>query len=412
MITEKKALTRFSVAVISAACLLIAALPGYAEQNDADSKVAGGSAEYPSVDPSFLSALEWRLIGPFRGGRVPAVAGDPIDPLVFYMGTSHGGVWKTTDAGTYWRNVSDDFFRTSPVGAMAVSRSNPGVVYVGMGESSPRQNLTPGDGVYKSTDGGKTWTHVGLADTRHISKVRIHPTNPDIAYVAAMGDIFGTNPERGVYRTKDGGSTWQRVLYKSERACAVDLSLDPTNPDVLFASLNQFQRFPWDESSGGPDSGLHKSTDGGDTWTEITRNPGLPTGVVGKIGVAISPPQPNRVYAIFEAAEGGVFRSDDGGATWRKVYDDREQRREASSYLHITAHPQDPDTVYVQHVQVWKSTDGGSTFNAQPMGHSDHHSLWIDPNNPQRIIDGGDGGAAVSMNGGTSWSNAGQSADS
>ena len=258
MITEKKALTRFSVAVISAACLLIAALPGYAEQNDADSKVAGGSAEYPSVDPSFLSALEWRLIGPFRGGRVPAVAGDPIDPLVFYMGTSHGGVWKTTDAGTYWRNVSDDFFRTSPVGAMAVSRSNPGVVYVGMGESSPRQNLTPGDGVYKLTDGGKTWTHVGLADTRHISKVRIHPTNPDIAYVAAMGDIFGTNPERGVYRTRDGGRTWQRVLYKSERACAVDLSLDPTNPDVLFASLNQFQRFPWDESSGGPDSGLHK----------------------------------------------------------------------------------------------------------------------------------------------------------
>ena len=195
-----------------------------------------------------------------------------------------------------------------------------------MGESEPRQDLTPGDGVYKSSDGGRTWTNVGLRETRHISKIRIHPTNPDIVYVAAMGDIFGTNPERGVFRTKDGGKTWQKVLFKSDQAVAFDLSMDPSNPDVLFASLDQFQRFPWDERSGGPDSGLYKTTDGGDTWTEITRNPGLPKGLVGKIGISVSPARPNRVYAIVEAADGGVYRSDDAGATWQKLFDDREQR--------------------------------------------------------------------------------------
>jgi photosystem II stability/assembly factor-like uncharacterized protein len=273
-----------------------------------------------------------------------------------------------------------------------------------MGESTPRQDLTPGDGVYKSTDGGQTWANVGLRETRHISKIRIHPTNPDIVYVAAMGDIFGTNPERGVFRTRDGGKTWQRVLYKSDQASAADLSIDPTNPRVLFASLNQFQRFPWDENSGGPDSGLYKTTDGGETWTEITHNPGLPKGIVGKIGVAISPPRSSRIYAIIEAADGGVYRSDNGGATWQKLFDDREQRREPASYLHITADTEDPDTVYVQHVEVWKSTDGGVTFTTRPMQHSDHHALWIDPKNARRLIDGSDGGASVSLNGGASWS--------
>lgn len=400
----KKLNARFGVVVVSV-CLLVAAPWGYSRHpGDGRPRAAAGVAEYPTVDPSFLTALEWRSIGPFRGGRATAVAGDPDDPLVFYMGTAHGGVWKTTDAGMYWRNVSDAFFKTSPVGAMDVSRSNGQVVFVGMGESEPRQDLTPGDGVYKSTNGGRTWTNVGLNDVTHISKIRIHPTNPDIVYVAAMGDIFGTDAERGVFRTKDGGKTWQRVLFKSNRASAFDLSIDPTNPNVLFASLDQFQRFPWDETSGGPDSGLYKTTDGGDTWTDITRNPGLPKGVIGKVGVSISPARPSRVYAIIEAADGGVYRSDDSGATWQKLFDDREQRREAASYLHITADTQDPDTVYVQHVEVWKSTDGGKTFTTRPMQHSDHHAMWIDPKNARRIIDGSDGGASVSLNGGASWS--------
>lgn len=401
----KKTSVSFCAAVISVLCLLVATPSGHLRTpGDGRSTATAGVVEYPSVDPSFLSALEWRSIGPFRGGRVTAVAGDPDDPLVFYMGTAHGGVWKTIDAGTYWRNVSDGFFKLSPVGAIDVSRSNHEVIYVGMGESEPRQDLTPGDGVYKSTDGGRTWANVGLGQTLHISKIRIHPTNPDIVYVAAMGDIFGTNPERGIYRTMDGGKTWQRILFKSDRACAFDLTIDPANPNVLFASLDQFQHLPWDENSGGPDSGLYKTTDGGTTWTDITRNPGLPKGTIGKIGLVISPPRPSRVYAIIEAADGGVYRSDDSGATWQKLFDDREQRREAASYLHITADTQDPDTVYVQHVEVWKSTDGGKTFATRPMQHSDHHAMWIDPKNARRIIDGSDGGASVTLNGGASWS--------
>jgi photosystem II stability/assembly factor-like uncharacterized protein len=401
----KKRTARFGVAAIAATCVFVAALSGDTRRpGERRSGAAAHAAGYPNVDASFLTALEWRPIGPFRGGRVPAVAGDPDDPLVFYMGTAHGGVWKTNDAGLFWRNVSDGFLKLPPVGAIDVSRSNHEVVYVGTGESEPRQDLTPGDGVYKSTDGGQTWANIGLKETRHIAKIRIHPTNPDIVYVAAMGDIFGTNPERGVYRTKDGGKTWQRVLFKSDRASAFDLTMDPTNPNVLFASLDQFQRFPWDEWSGGPDSGLYKTTDGGDTWTDITRNPGLPKGLVGKIGVAISPPRPSRVYAIIEAADGGVYRSDDSGATWQKLWDEREVRREAASYLYVIPDTKDPDTVFVQHVQVWKSTDGGKTFTPQSMQHSDHHAMWIDPKDPRRIIDGSDGGASVTLNGGLSWS--------
>jgi photosystem II stability/assembly factor-like uncharacterized protein len=245
---------------------------------------------------------------------------------------------------------------------------------------------------------------VGLAATRHISRLRIHPTNPDIVYVAAKGDMFGPNEERGVYRTRDGGETWEQVLYKNDLAGAVDLTMDPSNPDVLIASLNYHVRYPWDEVSGGPDTGIYKTTDGGETWTDLTRNPGMPEGVVGKIGVAISPPQPDRVYAIVEAADGGLHRSDDGGATWQKVSDERSRRLFPASYHHVTADPQDPDVVYVQHMAMWKSTDGGRTFTNPPMGHSDHHAMWIDPGNSLRIIDGGDGGAAVTLNGGISWS--------
>ncbi len=400
----KKRTARFGVALISAACLLVAAEWGYSRQSRASASGAAQAADYPSVDPSFLAALEWRSIGPHRGGRSIAVVADPQDPLVFYFGSTHGGVWKTTDAGTYWRNVSDGFFKTAPVGAIDVSLSNPAVVYVGMGESLMRQDLTPGDGVYKSTDGGRTWTHVGLRETRHIAKVRIHPTNPNIVYVAAAGDIFGTNPERGVYRTKDGGKTWEQVLYKSERASALDLSMDPTNPNVLYASLNQLQRLPWDQISGGPDSGLFKTTDGGDTWTDITRNPGLPQGVVGKIGIAVSPPRPSRVWAIIEAEDGALFRSDDSGQTWQRINERRDFRRNAPSYMHVTADTRDPDTVYLPSYQLWKSTDGGKTFKTLPTPHGDNHALWIDPRNPQRMIEGNDGGATVTLNGGATWS--------
>ncbi len=394
----------FPLTVTAAACLFVVALSGASRHPSGGSRAASNAGSYPTVNPGFLNALEWRALGPFRGGRATAVAGDPDDPLVFYMGTAHGGLWKTSDAGLFWRNVSDAFFKRAPVGAMEVSRSNHDVIYVAMGESQPRQDLTPGDGVYKSTDGGRTWKNVGLEDTQYVSKIRIHPTNPDIVFVAAMGDIFGTNPDRGVFRTTDGGKTWKKVLFKSDRASACDLTMDPTNPNILFASLNQFQRFPWDENSGGPDSGLYKTTDGGDNWTEITRNSGLPKGLIGKIGISISPARPSRVYAIIEAAEGGVYRSDDSGATWQKFFDDREQRREPASYLHIYADTRDPDTVYVQHVEVWKSTDGGKTFTTLAMQHSDHHAFWIDPKNNTRMIDGSDGGASVTLNGGLSWS--------
>jgi photosystem II stability/assembly factor-like uncharacterized protein len=384
--------------------LLVSALSGAPLFTGVASTVVAGATTYPTVDQSLLNALDWRPLGPFRGGRVNAVAGDLDDPLVFYMGTAHSGVWKTSDAGLFWRNVSDPFFKRASVGALDVSRSNHEIVYVAMGESSPRQDVTPGDGVYKSTDGGRTWANVGLAAVRNFSKIRIHPTNPDIVYAAAMGDIFGATPERGVFRTKDGGKTWERVLFKSDRAAAFDLTMDATNPNVLFASLDQFEHLPWDETSGGPDSGLYKTTDGGDTWTEITRNPGLPRGVIGKIGISISPSRPARVYAIIEAVDGGVYRSDDSGVTWQKVFDDREPRRESASFLHIIADTQDPDTVYVGHVEVWKSTDGGKTFATQAMQHADHHAMWMDPKNRKRIIDGSDGGASITLNGGLSWS--------
>jgi photosystem II stability/assembly factor-like uncharacterized protein len=401
-----KSVSRIPLAFVVTVCLIAAADSGCGgpSTGGGSNRAASAVGLLSGVDPSFLAALEWRFVGPPRGGRSIAVVGDPSDPLVFYFGSTHGGVWKTDDAGTYWRNVSDGFFKTSPVGAIDVSLSNPAVVYVGMGEAIPRQDTTPGDGVYKSTDGGKTWVNVGLKETRHIAKIRVHPKNPDLVYVAAMGDLFGTNPERGVYRTRDGGQTWQRVLYKSERASAADLAMDPTNPNVLYASLNQFQRLPWDQISGGPDSGLYKSTDGGDTWTEITHNPGLPQGDVGKIGIAISPARPSRVWALTEAEDGALFRSDDGGKTWQRLSDRRDLRRSSASYMHIVADTQDPDTVYIPAYSFLKSTDGGKTFTALPMPHGDHHALWIDPKNSRRMIEGSDGGATITLNGGATWS--------
>ncbi|MBW2059844.1 MAG: glycosyl hydrolase, partial [Deltaproteobacteria bacterium] len=363
--------------------------------------------EYPSVDDSFLSALEWRFVGPYRGGRVVAVAGHPDDPLIYYFGAAHSGVWKTTDAGRHWRNVSDGFFKFPALGALDVSLSDPKVIFAGTGEGLPRQFISPGDGVYKSTDGGETWTNVGLRETRHIARLRIHPTNPDIVYVAAMGDMFGPNTDRGLYRTSDGGKTWERILYKDETTGAVDLSIDFKNPKVIIAALNHHVTYPWDEESSGPSTGLFKSTDGGDTWTDITHNPGMPKGLVGKIGISISPADSNRVYAFIEAdrGEGGIYRSHDGGSTWQLTHQDPGKMEIPNSYNHITADPQDPDVVYIQPITgLHKSTDTGRTFKRVPMENWDPHALWIAPNDSRRMIEGGDGGASVTLNGGESWS--------
>src|SRR2546428_514748 len=349
---------------------------------------------------NFFDRLEWRCAGPYRGGRVGAVAGDPRERNTFYFGSTGGGVWKTDDAGHYWQNVSDGFFKRASVGAIAVSLSDPNVIYVGMGESCIRGNVSHGDGVYRSTDAGKSWTHLGLERTRHIAKVRIHPEDPDTAYVAALGHAHGPNPERGVYRTRDGGKTWKRVLSRGERAGASDISLDPNNPRIMYAAFWEAIRRPWELVSGGPGSGLFRSTDGGDTWAEISRAKGLPRGMLGKIGVSASAAKSGRVYAIVEAEDGAVFRSDDFGDSWERCSEDRNLRQRAWYYHHIYAHPTDPETVWVLNVSAWLSNDGGKTFLELSVPHGDHHDLWIDPKDPLRIINGNDGGAVVTFNGG------------
>jgi photosystem II stability/assembly factor-like uncharacterized protein len=356
-----------------------------------------------TYDSSVFGVLKWRGIGPNRGGRSITSAGSASRANEYYFGAVGGGLWKTTDGGATWKSVTDGQIQSSSVGAVAVSESNPDVVYIGMGETELRGNIMQGDGVYKTADGGKTWKNVGLADTQAIARVRVHPTNPDIVYVAAFGHPYGPNAERGVFRTKDGGKTWQKVLYRNDHAGAVDLCMDPHNPNVLYAAIWDAYRTPWSLSSGGPLSGLFKSTDGGDHWTEITRNPGLPTGIVGKIGISVSGADPKRVYAIVEAEDGGVFVSDDAGATWKKASEDRRVRQRAFYYSRIYADPKDRETVYVLNTAFFKSTDGGKTYKTIRAPHGDHHDLWIAPNDPQRMINGNDGGANVSLNGGETW---------
>ena len=352
-----------------------------------------------------LSGLRWRNIGPFRGGRSIAVAGVASQPNVYYFGGTGGGVFKTTDGGANWTPVSDGQpFGTGTVGAIAVSESDPNVVYAGMVESCIRGNFSHGDGVYKSVDAGKTWKRAGLEDSRIIGRIRIHPKNPDLVYVAALGHAAGANEQRGVFRSKDGGKTWDRVLFKSNKAGAVDLSMDASNPNVLYAAIWEAKRTPYSLESGGPDSGLWKSTDGGDTWTDISRNTGLPKGVLGRIGVTISPANPERVWAIVEAEDGGVFRSDNGGRNWTKVNEGRNLRQRAWYYTHIFADPKSADTVYVLNVGFHKSIDGGRTYTTLQPPHGDNHDLWIAPDDPNRMISANDGGANVSFDGGRSWS--------
>lgn len=319
------------------------------------------------------------------------------------MGTTGGGVWVTRDGGIYWRNITDGFFKRASVGALAVSQSDPNVIYAGMGETTIRGNVSHGDGVYKSDDGGQTWRHMGLATTRNIGKVRVHPTNPDIVYVAAFGHAHGPNPERGLYRSLDGGESWKLVLYRSEDAGAVDISIDPNNSRHLFASFWEARRGPYSLSSGGPGSGLFQSTDGGDTWEELTRKPGMPEGLIGKIGVAVSPAQRGRVWAIVENEDGGLFRSDDSGQSWEHLSKDRSLRQRAWYYSHVIADPADANTVYVLNVMMQRSVDGGKTFEVVPVPHGDTHDLWIDPADPKRMILGDDGGGTVTYNGAGTW---------
>jgi photosystem II stability/assembly factor-like uncharacterized protein len=354
-----------------------------------------------------VNTMRFRCIGPTRGGRVVAVAGHPTKQGTFYFGAVAGGVWKTEDAGTTWVNVSDGQFKTSSVGAIAVSQSDPNVVFAGMGESCIRLDVSHGDGVYRSGDGGETWTHCGLADTRHIGEVRIHPKDPDLVYVAALGHAFGPNPERGLYRSRDGGKSWDKVLYKGEKAGAVDVTFDPNNPEVVYATIWEAYRNFWEMSSGGPDSGIWKSTDGGDTWRDITRNEGLPpeSALIGKVGVAASPARAGRVWALVEAMEKpGLYRSDDFGETWTLVSARIDLRYRPWYYMHVTADTREADTVFINNLELWKSTDGGKTFAAISTPHGDNHDLWIDPRDNQRMVQGNDGGANVSFNGGESWS--------
>jgi photosystem II stability/assembly factor-like uncharacterized protein len=347
--------------------------------------------------------MEFRSIGPYRGGRVTAVAGVRGQPLVFYMGATGGGVWKTSDGGSNWRPLSDKDFRTGSVGAIAVAESDPNVVYVGMGEGPIRGNVSHGDGVYKSTDGGKSWKNVGLQDASQLPRIVVHPKDPDLVYAAAQGHVWGPNPERGIYRSKNGGKTWERVLFVSEKTGASDLEMDPTNPRILYAGFWQVQRRPWELVSGGPEGGLYRSTDGGDTWKKLSG--GLPEGTVGKIGVAASGARSGRVWAIVEAREkGGVWRTEDGGEKWTRVNSENKLRQRAWYYTRIYADPKSADTVYVLNVNFNKSTDGGKTFSTVPAPHGDCHDLWIDPEDPGRMIEGNDGGATVTFNGGTTWS--------
>jgi photosystem II stability/assembly factor-like uncharacterized protein len=357
----------------------------------------------PKFEEKIYSSLQWRSIGPFRGGRSAAVTGVPGKPKLFYFGSTGGGVWRTQDGGVTWENISDGFFGGS-IGAVTVSQSDNNVIYVGGGEKTVRGNTSYGYGVWKSEDAGKTWVNVGLKNTRHISRIRIHPQNPDLVYAAVLGDLYKDTNERGVYRSKDGGKTWDRVLFVNNGAGAVDLSFDPNNPRILYASTWRVRRTPHSLSSGGEGSALWKSTDSGETWTEISKNEGMPKDTLGIIGVTVSPVNSDRVWAIVESKTGGVFRSDDAGKTWRKLNEDRSLRQRAWYYSRIYADTKDENTVYVVNVSYHKSTDGGRTFKAMNANHGDHHDLWIAPEDNRRMIMGDDGGGQVSYDGGDTWS--------
>jgi photosystem II stability/assembly factor-like uncharacterized protein len=392
---------RIPTAVCTIVFFILLSTASLAQQPSANptTRPAAPAKQAPNTD-----AMIWRFIGPMTGTRGSVVLGHPSDSNVFYHGAS-GGLWKTPDAGQTWVPVGDGQFGTSSVGAMEISESNPDIMYVGMGEPQMRNNVSWGDGVYKSVDGGETWMHLGLEETHHIAQIRIHPTNPDIVYVAAFGHAFGPNPERGIYRTRDGGKTWKQVLFKSETAGAIDLVMNPTNPEELFASIWEFERKAWGPKTGGAESGLWKSTDGGDNWTEITRNKGLPEGRHGRIGLTMSAADGNRVYALIDSeTKPGLYRSDDNGKAWAFVSDNFQIIGRPFYYSHIYANPSNADELWVPNNRIFSSRDAGITWVVEPGIKDDFHDVWIDPRNPQRMIASCDGGAQVSLTGGLSWS--------
>ena len=356
-----------------------------------------------SYNEKLFNAMEWRSIGPFVGGRSDAVTGVSGKPNLYYFGSTGGGVWRTVDAGNSWENITDGFFGGS-IGAIAVSEWDNNVIYVGGGEKTVRGNVSAGSGMWKSVNSGKTWESIGLLESRHISRIRIHPKNADLIYVAVMGDLFKASEERGVFRSKDGGKSWEKILFANEDAGAVDLVMDPNNPRILYASTWRIRRTPFSLESGGEGSYLWKSTDGGDTWKNITENKGLPTGVWGIVGITVSPVNSDRVWAIIENENGGVYRSDDGGENWQKVNSDRALRQRAWYYSRIYADTKDADMVYVLNVNYHRSKDGGKTFESFNAPHGDHHDLWISPEDNQKMIIADDGGAQVSLTGGENWS--------
>ncbi len=359
-------------------------------------------AELP-YDTSVTDRLQFRNIGPWRGGRSGAVVGDINNKQLFYFGSTGGGVWKSLDGGNNWANISDGFFGGS-VGSIAVSKSDPSIIYVGMGENTLRGNVSEGFGMWKSENGGRSWKNIGLADTRHISRIVVHPKNPDIVYCAALGHLFGPNAERGVYRSKDGGKTWQKVVYVNENVGACELVMDPTDPEILVATFWNVKRTPYSLESGGSGSGIYKTTDGGDNWINITNNKGLPKDTLGIIGITISQSNPNIYYALIESKTGGLFKSIDAGKTWNKINEESKLRQRAWYFSKIFCDPQNENVVYVLNVQFWKSIDGGKTFNDINTPHGDHHDLWIDPTDNKRMIIGDDGGAQISFDGGNNWS--------
>ena len=405
---------RLSSALLACLSFVLLASPAAAQsrdrnaaRRDAAATAALDSARYQRANPT-LRGLRWRLVGPFRGGRAVAVTGDPTKSRVFYFGAVNGGVWKTVNGGASWANITDGRSNISSVGAVEVAPSDPNVIYAGGGEADWREDLTYGDGMYRTTDGGETWTHLGLDDARHIARIVVDPRDPDVVFAAAMGHAFGPNATRGVFRSRDGGRNWQKVLFLNDSTGAIDIAMDPTNARVLYAAMWRMQRLPWGFIGGGARSGLWKSTDGGDTWKELTFNKGMPESLIGRIGVSVSAANPQRVYATIEAppedSTGGIFRSDDAGRTWQRTSGDQKFMVRPWYYSVITADPKNENVVYVMNLSTWRSVDGGKTFSRLRLPHGDTHALWIDPTDPQRMISGNDGGGTVSYDAGATWS--------
>ena len=365
-----------------------------------------GSSAVPTknFDQKLYDAIEWRSIGPFRGGRASGVAGVKDKPNLAYMAATGGGVWKTVDGGQTWKNISDGYFGGS-IGEIAVSESDPNVIYAGTGEKTLRGNVSPGyGGMFKSYDGGKTWENIGLQNSSHIGGIIVHPKNPDIVLVAVIGNLFRDTPDRGVYKTTDGGKSWNKVLFANNRAGAADITFEPGNARVIYATTWNIRRTPYSLSSGGEGSALWKSTDMGETWKNISGNKGLPSGIWGISGVSVSTVNPDRVYALIENEKGGLFRSDDAGETWEFMTGDRNLRQRAWYYTRVFADTQLEDRVYVMNVQFWRSDDGGKNFKSFETPHGDHHDLWIAPEDNNRLVVADDGGAQISYDAGENWS--------